>query len=151
MVCLTSCAIAFVFLVAMVYMNLALRLENRKYLTDFMGSLDPKLQEQYRQIVAERQMLYFTGFGVGLLLSLLATFYMKMKPTARVCMVMAGTFLFTYFFYILSPKSDHIVRHLDSQEQREKWLVVYKDMQMKYHTGLVLGIIGAGLLGKGIC
>lgn len=151
MVCLTSCAIAFVFLVAMVYMNLALRLENRKYLTDFMGSLDKKLQEQYRQIVAERQMLYFTGFGVGLLLSLLVTFYMKMKPMARMCVVMASTFLFTYFFYILSPKSDHIVRHLDSQEQREKWLVVYKDMQMKYHTGLVLGIIGAGLLGKGLC
>jgi uncharacterized protein YacL len=151
MVCLTSCAIAFVFLVGMIYMSIALRLENRKYLKDFMSSLNPKLQDMYREIVAERQMLYLTGFGVGLLISILGSMYMKLKPTARICTVMASTFLFTYFFYILSPKSDHIVRHLETKEQREKWLTVYKDMQMKYHVGLVLGIIGAGILARGIC
>jgi uncharacterized protein YacL len=132
-------------------MSIALRLENRKYLKDFMSSLNPKLQDMYREIVAERQMLYLTGFGVGLLISILGSMYMKLKPTARICTVMASTFLFTYFFYILSPKSDHIVRHLETKEQREKWLTVYKDMQMKYHVGLVLGIIGAGILARGIC
>ena len=36
--------------------------------------------------------------------------------------------------------------HLESREQREAWLKIYKHCQYNYHLGLILGIVGAVLL-----
>ena len=144
--CWISCGIASAFIVSMIYMNLS----KKDILVSFLESLTPDLQEKYKEIMKERLTLYILGFGIGLIVSTLAVFYIRPEPILGACMSMAGTFLFTYFFYMLTPKSDYIIRHLETKEQKEKWLKVYKTMQQTYHTGLVLGLIGATLLGSQI-
>ena len=49
------------------------------------------------------------------------------------------------FVYILSPKTTYMIEHLNSKQQIDAWLNIYRTMQVKYHTGLVLGIVAAML------
>ena len=58
-----------------------------------------------------------------------------------VCMVGAITLTTNYLYYILAPKTTYMIQHLDNREQNEAWLHIYRTMQVKYHTGLVLGIV----------
>ena len=58
-----------------------------------------------------------------------------------VCMVGAITFTTNYLYYILSPKTTYMVQHLQNKEQIDEWLKIYRTMQVKYHIGLVLGIV----------
>ena len=44
-----------------------------------------------------------------------------------------------------------MIIHLDKEEQRVEWQKIYRSMQLKYHLGLLLGVIGAGLFGSSIC
>ena len=74
-----------------------------------------------------------------------------MINTGLVCIVGAITLLCNYLFYIIHPKSDYMVLHLDSKGQREAWLDIYRHMQLKYHMGLVFGIIAAMLFAKSVC
>ena len=66
-------------------------------------------------------------------------------------MVGAITLATNYFYYILHPKSDYMILHLEEESQRLIWLKVYRNMQVKYHIGLVLGIIASMFLAKSIC
>ena len=56
-------------------------------------------------------------------------------------MVGAITFTTNYLYYILSPKTTYMVQHLDNKDQIDEWLKIYRTMQVKYHVGLVLGIL----------
>ena len=44
-----------------------------------------------------------------------------------------------------------MVLHLDSKDQREAWLAIYRHMQLKYHIGLALGVVAAMLAAKATC
>jgi hypothetical protein len=68
-----------------------------------------------------------------------------------VCMVGGITLLTNYLYYMLSPKSDYMVLHLDDQRQRVAWLDIYRGMQVKYHVGLALGIGAAMLAAGSVC
>jgi energy-coupling factor transporter transmembrane protein EcfT len=94
----------------------------------------------------------FYGYVIGLIISLFVIFYnLKIKGTKMntfplVCTVMAICFLTNYFYYMLSPKSDWLLNHINSQEQTKAWLQMYKEMSYNYHAGLALGIIAVGIL-----
>ncbi len=70
-----------------------------------------------------------------------------MNTQSKVYITIVVTFLTNYFYYILSPKSDWMLDHLHSPEEIKLWLKMYTEMQYNYHMGIVLGIIGAGILG----
>jgi hypothetical protein len=63
--------------------------------------------------------------------------------TGVICIVGGITVLTNYFYYILAPKSDSMVIHLDKEEQRIEWMKINKIMTFKYHIGLLLGIIAS--------
>jgi hypothetical protein len=94
----------------------------------------------------------YYGYGLGLILSLFIIFYnlkikgMKMNTFALVCTVMATCFLTNYFYYMLSPKSDWMLNHVNNPEQVKAWLQMYREMSYNYHAGLALGIIAVGIL-----
>jgi hypothetical protein len=69
-----------------------------------------------------------------------------MNTTSLVCTVVATAFITNYFYYMLSPKSDWMLNHMNNKEEIKAWLLMYREMQFNYHMGLVLGIISAGLL-----
>ena len=70
----------------------------------------------------------------------------KRKGLNKICFIGGITLLVNYFYYMLSPKTDYMILHLNEENQREKWLNIHKTMQFKYHIGLLLGIIASMVL-----
>jgi hypothetical protein len=70
----------------------------------------------------------------------------RMNNVSLVCLVLSTSFLTNYFYYMLSPKTDWMLNHVNNKEQTQAWLLMYRDMQYNYHLGLVLGIIAVGVL-----
>lgn len=144
--CKITCSVAIIFLVISLYMILA---KDNSDL-DLQALLTDEQKETYKQIVNERYALYFTGFVLGLLLTLcfIAINY-RFKVVTRVslvCLAVSVSFLVQYFYYVLSPKSTYMVLHLDGTHQKEAWVKVYRKMQINYHVGFILGITFVGLL-----
>ena len=75
----------------------------------------------------------------------------KMSKISMVCLTASTVFVVQYFYYILSPKSDWILLHLDTAEQKEKWLNIYRSMQYNCHISVVLGIVAAAALAYSFC
>lgn len=70
----------------------------------------------------------------------------KLTTMNIVCIVIVISFFTNYFYYILSPKTDWMLNHINSPEQTKAWLTMYREMQVNYHMGLVIGIIAVGIL-----
>lgn len=74
-----------------------------------------------------------------------------MSKMSILCVTGTITFLTTYFYYILIPKSNYMVLHLTTKEQTQQWLSIYKTIQWNYHMGLRLGIIAVLVFSKSFC
>ena len=152
MVCTTSCSIAAIFLIGMIYQSFSV--DKSDMYSRFMATLSVSEKEKYERIVSERRKIYLSGYVIGLILSFL---YIQMFSSKEkggyslLCIVAAITFLTSYFFYILYPKRQLMIVKLSKENQRREWVNIYKKMQYHYHTGIVLGIIAVVFLAKGLC
>ena len=52
--------------------------------------------------------------------------------------------------YIVWPKSDYMIYHLTSIEQKQAWFNIYNEMKMKKIIGMILGVIAYYILGRGL-
>ena len=153
--CNLGCGIAAVFIIGMLYMTAAV--DKNEVSDAFKKTLDDKQLKTYEEITKERLTIYYTGYGVGFLISLglilmnLLVMKEKMSRTSMVCLTSGVTFLTTYFYYILSKKSDYMIMHIRGEEQKREWLNVYRTMQYNYHMGLVLGIAAVMAMSAGFC
>ena len=150
MACTLSCSISAVFIIGMIYFyNVTGKSEIVKH---YKATLSSDLQKRYDKISQGRLMIGYQGYALGVILSLGIIFYnlkfknAKMSNTALVCTVIATTFVTNYFYYMLHPKSDWMLNHLQNKEEIRAWLQMYREMQYNYHMGLVLGIIAVGIL-----
>ena len=148
--CSTSCMIAAVFVIGMIYFyNMTGKSEIVK---KYMENLPADLQNRYELITKERKMISYKGYALGVALSLGIIVYNtqflseKMSTSATICLVIATSFLTNYFYYILSPKSDWVLNHTKTQEQVKAWLIMYREMSFNYHAGLALGIVAVGVM-----
>lgn len=155
MVCTVSCIVAGAFIFASFF--LSMRVDKHALKDPLFQKLSEKNQQRYLSITKERRNIYFKGFGLGFIISLCSLIYMvyiqnkKLRSITKMCLVVAISFTVNYFFYILSPKSDYMVLHLNTPNERMAWLNIYKTMQFNYHLGFVLGLIGMMFVGKSIC
>ena len=150
MACSVSCTISAVFIIGMIYFyNITGKSEIVKH---YKATLSSDLQKKYDTISQERLSISYQGYALGFIFSLCIIYYnlkmkhVKMNNTALVCTVVATSFMTNYFYYILHPKSDWMLKHLQNKEEIRAWLQMYREMQYNYHTGLALGIIGVGIL-----
>jgi uncharacterized protein YacL len=137
--------ISAVFIIGMIYFyNMT---DKSQIVKQYKKQLSPELQKRYEKISKERMLISYYGYGLGLLLSLFVIFYLKQKKRtfSLVCTVMATCFLTNYFYYMLSPKSDWMLNHIDSPKEVKAWLKMYREMSYNYHMGIILGIIGVGI------
>lgn len=161
-VCMMSCAISLVFIIGMIYMNLFV--DKIGVAQSFLSTLSEKQREIYSGIVGERKWIYFSGYGIGLFLSLmfvvcakyfgLGGSWLSAKGGSKwgiACLTGAITFLVSYFYYILYPKSDFMIMHISGEKQKMAWLKVYRTMQYHYHLGMLLGVVGVGMLNASLC
>jgi len=109
------------------------------------------LQKLYARIVNERMHISINGYLLGVIFSLLIIFYnihikkSSMGALSLVCTVMATCFLTNYFYYTLSPKSDWMLNYVNTREEVDAWLQIYKQMSFNYHMGFVLGIVAMSI------
>jgi hypothetical protein len=151
--CGLSCAISAIFIIGMIYMNY--QVDKSDIILKYKSKLPDELQRIYENITRERTKIYYQGYVLGFVLSLLiilANFWTNHKmlsTTSLVCLVLATSFITNYFYYILSPKKNWMLDSIDTPEQTKAWLEMYRKMQVYYHTGLVLGIIAMGMFAYG--
>lgn len=147
MVCSVSCTISAVFIIGMIYFYNATH--KSKTSDIYKNQLNQQQQIAYDKIVKERLGISIKGYILGAILSIAVIVYnyrkKKLQTTSVVCIVLATCFLTNYFYYMLTPKTDWLLNHVESQEQTQAWLQMYKSMQYYYHFGLVLGIVGMGV------
>ena len=155
MFCKKSCLIAGAFIAASVFV--CFRVDKQALNQPLMELLDDENKQRYMMIANERKMIYFKGFALGFVLSLLALYvlnnnkFFKVTKLTNTCFVLATSFIVNYFFYILHPKSDYMVVHLDDEDQRKAWLEIYRTMQYNYHLGFALGLVGMMFVGRSYC
>jgi hypothetical protein len=154
MVCVRSCAVAIVFLFSMLYMTLTI--DKDKMTENLQKHFDETHVEYYKKVVKERTRIYLTGFGIGLVLSLILLFIMKykMKKISNlviICTCIAVSYTTMYFYYTLSPKMDLMVVQLDKKEARIAWQNYYNNMKNKYHISMLLGVVFSFLINNGLC
>tara|TARA_Y100000816_G_C25989667_1_gene516907 strand:+ start:77 stop:508 length:432 start_codon:yes stop_codon:yes gene_type:complete len=139
----------------MIFTNLSL--DKFSVLKTFKETLDDDQKKIYRDITEERRNIYYRGFLLGLVLSILLIYFLngssfsKIGKPTTLCIIGATSFLTNYFYYILTPKSDYMLLHLNNKKQIEEWLNVYKIMQYVNHLGFALGIVGVVFLGNAFC
>lgn len=153
--CSSWCYVAIVFFIANLYVSFTADKTERK--GRLYDTLTQEGIKQYEAIVRERRDIYLKGYIFGLIISVLFLYGAEgIKRTSMinaglVCIVGAITLVCNYLFYIIHPKSDYMVLHLNTKAQREAWLDIYRHMQFKYHFGLVLGLAAAMLFAKSVC
>jgi len=149
MACRITCAISVVFIIGMIYMTNAM--SNNDTMQQYEKQLPEKLQKIYKQIVTERRQIYYTGYILGFILAVLFILYnniilnKSLSTISMVCVSTASAFLVNYFYYILTPKTTHMLEHADTPEQTKAWLKMYRTMQYHYHMGLFIGLIAVGV------
>lgn len=154
MVCQISSALAFIFLMGMMYTTYMA--DKTSLVRNYMAGLDAEKRKIYMKIQEERRMIYIKGFVLGLILSLIIIYInwnatRKMNRIGILCLVGSVSLITNYFYYILSPKTDWMILHVDGIKEKADWLGVYRGMQMNYHIGLVLGILGVVAIGGIFC
>jgi hypothetical protein len=113
----------------------------------YYDNLSEDAKEAYKNIVNERMKIYNEGFILGFFVSLIFLYYNKYVKQEKltvyqtICIVLAVMFVVNYFYYILSPKSDWMLNHVNSKRDVKNWLKLYKHMQRYYYSGLLLGLI----------
>jgi len=148
MVCVLSCLISLVFVIGMVFFYN--RTGQSNVVQHYKKTLTTDLQRRFDAISMERRNISIQGYALGALLSLVVLFFfhqhLKVKSGSHLaCVVFATAFVANYFFYLLHPKQDWMLNHLQNGHEVKAWLQMYREMQVNYHTGLVLGLIGAGV------
>ena len=149
MVCRTSCSISAVFVIGMIYMTNAMT--NTDLVRKYQDQLPETLQNTYKSIVEDRTRIYYTGYILGFILSALLILYntqilkSRLSTTTMVCTTLTISFITSYFYYMLSPKTPHMLEHIKTQEQTMAWLEMYKGMQYHYHVGMLIGLVAVGI------
>ena len=122
--------------------------DKNKNIQLFRNTLSKQQKIIYEKIIQERRTIYYQGFLAGLGITLLYLVFMSsyyktnimMWKNACIAVVISG--FTTYFYYMLSPKSDYMILHLTDNKQREEWFEVYKFMQYNYHLSFIYGLGG---------
>ena len=155
MVCHTSCILAGAFILASI--GTCFLVDKKELGSPYLKMLSPEKKKKYLNIVKERRNIYLQGFGIGFVVALLALVAMnnskqlKMTKLSNICTVLAISFTINYFYYTLYPKSDYMVRYLDSRDEREAWLKIYRSMQFSYHASFALRLVGMLFIGNAFC
>ena len=149
MFCSNIGLLALVFIITKIIILFTITLPYTKAQKDLNDSLDETQRGAYKKIISERRRIYIMGYIIGIVLSvfivLLNLFVLKQNRVAVRCLCAIIVSLISYFFYILHPKSKYMIQVIETKEQINNWLSIYKSMQFKFHISFILGIIAAGL------
>ena len=150
MVCITNCAIG----AALVGGTIATALVSKQdtVFREYRSTLNAEQIAALDRIANQRLSLYVQGTILGIVVVTMVVLFggKKMSPLTSGCTFVAVVLLTQYFYYILMPKPDWMIRHLRTQEQNTHWLRVYRHMSFRWHMGMLVGLLGFFILGRGV-
>jgi uncharacterized protein YacL len=147
--CLNYCVLGAAFLGSSILTMMASK--NSKNFVQFRRLLNDNQLHTYNNISKERIAIYIQGLILGIIVALLVTFNSSLRSTNKLCVFVVIALGINYLFYTLHPKSTYMLLHLNSKEQNNAWLNIYKEMKYRCMLGLLLGLVGYILLGNGLC
>jgi uncharacterized membrane protein len=149
MACRITCAISIIFIIGMIFMTNAT--SNNDTMKKYEKQLPEDLRNIYKNIVDERTRIYYTGYALGFFIAILFILYntLIMKKTfstiSMICISTTSAFITNYFYYVLTPKTNYMLDHIEDPKQTKAWLKMYRNMQYHYHMGLFIGLIAVGI------
>jgi len=151
MVCGWTCFLAAIIIVGMVIMTMMM--QSDPFIQTYEEKLSPELQTVYKKIVKERQSIFYMGYLIGFVVAILFLLFSfkymgrRLSTSAVVCSVVAISFIVNHLYYILAPKTDYMVSHLNNQRDRDNWVEMYRRMQVYFHGSMVVGLVAVGVFG----
>lgn len=138
MSCFNSCMVAFALLGSKLLIMGSSGYSKNKYL--LVNTLNREQKDKYFKIVKERGSLFMRGIILGCALAFLIIYLnSKSNRLTQTCLFVSIAMLTAHYYYLLMPKSDYMLNHLNNQEQISAWLKVYKEMNFKSNLGSLLG------------
>ena len=142
MSCMTDCILASGFIGASIYVML----KDKSKKNELYKKLSDEKKKKYDSIRKERMMIWIKASLAGIFLSITFSKFGKNlfpgKSFDKSCINTLIFFAVQYLVYMLHPKSDWMLNHVENNEEAKLWLKKYKYMQRRWHTGMVLGIVG---------
>lgn len=138
------CLIATALFASMLYMML--NPTKSDIINSFQSTLNAEQNTIYVEIVNERMRIYLISITVALVLGFLYLQFNNNKSVSRVCVFTVLVLFTSNMLYLIAPKSKYMVTYLTTEEQRNSWLAVYKEMQYRKVMGILLGIAAYVLL-----
>ena len=137
--CVKTCTIFYIIFVAY-FMMFGLTIVYSNDLKHLENSLDDKQKETYYKIKKERLNHFNIGLGMGSFIGL-SIILSKMQVTSKYCLAGIILLITTSMVYYVLPKSDYMVRHLKSEEQKLAWMRVHRNFIKKKIAGFVAVVI----------
>jgi len=150
MVCINSCLIAFVLLSGTIATMITSKTSPN--FRKFNETLTIEQQKLYKNITMERLRIYIEGMILGLITGLfgLSLLPKKVDNSSKVCLFVIVCLMINMVYYRMYPKSNYMVKHLNTQEQKEAWLAIYKEMKYRHLFGMILGFGAYIVLGMAL-
>ena len=144
---ISACVLAAGFIFASFYCMITSK--KNKETVKFIKLLDsPEQISIYKQIVAERTVLFIQGQILGILVALFYIYCFRNDSQFNYCIFALATYLITVAYYLIMPKKKYIIDHLKTQEQKVAWRNSNASMSRTYIMGFILGMVGYILLGR---
>jgi hypothetical protein len=109
-------------------------------ITDYTKDLPKDLMKKYENIRKERML----HFGIGVLLAaVISVFFYQMSasftPMEKINIIILLLLLLPMIVYKILPKSDYMMKHSQSDDDRKDWFNIYLCMKNKSTYGFFCG------------
>lgn len=121
------------------------KLMGRKEGKNLESKLNKEQKKIYEEIKKERKNHYLLGLFLGMTLAILYNIYGGKNNKHMVCAYVGITTFVANYFYLLMPKSNWMIEHLEEKEDIMAWNAVYKRMRYLTDYANLAGFISFGL------
>jgi hypothetical protein len=137
--CITTCTIFYVILITHMFVY-GYTLINSSDLKKLDSLLSEEQRIIYSKIKKERLHHFYIGLGIGSLLGLFIILY-NSGFKSKFCLSGIILILTTVIVYYVLPKSDYMIQHLTTEEQKISWLRVSRNFHKKKMVGFILAMV----------
>jgi hypothetical protein len=116
------------------------------------AALRPAQRREYEAVVRERRGLFLTGLAAAAVFVGVTALVEHAQGVQLLdgCSSLLVAALLVVGVYTLYPKRRYLVEVLDTQEQREAWVDVYRRMQVSMWVSAAVLAVGGGLLAAAV-
>lgn len=149
MVCIRNCVLSFILMGGI--LSTMLTSKNSKTYVNFNNLLNEEQKGKMKEIVKMRLKIFLISMIIGVFTGYVLTSMLSISnEVQRLCLFLTITLVVNTISYIVWPKGDYMIYHLDSVEQKKAWFDIYNEMKLKKIVGMTLGVVAYYVLGKGL-